>query len=39
MRGFQNGDFFPLEINTHDSVKNEPKFENKGLFHEKYFGA
>ena len=28
-----------LEINIHNFVKNDPKFQNKGLFHAKFYGA
>ena len=28
-----------LEINNHNFVKNDPKFENKGLFHAKFYGV
>ena len=28
-----------LEINTHNFVKNDPKFENKSLFDVKSYGA
>ena len=28
-----------LEINTHNFVKNDPKFENKSLFDAKSYGA
>ena len=28
-----------LGINTHNFVKNDPKFENEGLFYAKFYGA
>ena len=28
-----------LEINTHNFVQNDPKFENKNLFDAKFYGA
>ena len=39
-KGFLKGFFCNfLGINTYNFVKNDSKFENKGLFHAKFYGA